>query len=196
MIGLGGRRGLLHCYVREHFLMTAQERADVVAKLVESAKSSGFEVGKIFLERVEPAPEAYEALVAAAVADDVAAVLMPSLRHLDGIGEPKSTAQRLAVSAQVEVLVLPQPSFSQGPVRSTACNTSSQNRPLSRRPGALLTTLGRRAGTPTKAGERVRSNRAASRSPIHPEDPLRGSRLAPLPPDAPARGQREPGCIP
>lgn len=191
MIGVRGRRGLLHCYVREHFLMTAREKADVVAKLVESAKSSGFEVGKIFLERVESVPEAYAALLDAAAAEDVVAVLMPSLRHLDGIGEPKAIAKRLAVSAQVEVLLLPQSSFSQGPAWSSAVrDASSWSRPFPWSPGVVRTSSGHCTGTPSNAGERAHSNRAVSRSPFHPEMPMRVSRSASLPPEAPAWGQR------
>lgn len=94
----------------------------------------------------------------------------------------------------VTVLTLPLP-FDQGPARSTACDTSSQGRSLTQRSGTSLTTLGRRTGPLSKAGERARSNWAAPRSSFHPEDLMRGSRSAPLPsspPGAPARGRRGP----
>lgn len=139
--------------------MTARERAGTIATLMSVATSDGFEVGKIFLEQVESAPAAYNSLVDAASAEDVVAVLMPSLRHLDGIGDPEMIATQLAVSAQVEVLVLPQPSFHQGAVWSSAVRESSSPlRPTSRsirrgvdRVASVARTEIRRRGAPRDA---------------------------------------------
>jgi len=190
-------RGLLHCYFREHFLMTAREKADVIAKLVTFAHCAGFQLGKIFMERIDSVPTAYQSLVETAAASEVSAVLLPSLEHLAGIGDPDAVACQLRSSAQVEVLVLCEPSFSQGPAwSSAACDTSPQGRPFFQesRCGAHLLRAPCR-GSP-RAGERVRSYRAASRSPFHPERPVRVSRMASLPPEAPAWGAASPCSIP
>ncbi|MFC0627470.1 hypothetical protein [Kribbella deserti] len=171
---------MLHCYYRQHFMMTAKERATVLTMFTEFAARNGLELGGIFSDSVETGSIGLGALRAALELDDVRLVAVPSLLHLDPLGDPDRVVAEFT-DAGVAIAVA-DPSFDQGPARSTACDSSSQNRPLSRSPGVLLTTLRQRAGTPSKAGERARSRRAAPRSPIHPEKPMRASRAASLPP--------------
>ncbi|MFC0622783.1 hypothetical protein [Kribbella deserti] len=160
----------------------------------EFAEMHGLELGGIFSDSVETGSIGLEALRAALELDDVRLVAVPSLLHLDPLGDPDRVVAEFT-DAGVAIAVA-DPSFDQGLARSIACDSSSQSRPLSRSPGALLTTLRQRVGTPIKARERTRSRRTASRSSIHSESLMRGSRLAPLPSEAPARGQREPGGVP
>ena len=52
-------------YVREHFLMSTTELARAKAKIVAFARAEGFALQGIFVERVETAPAALEALIEA-----------------------------------------------------------------------------------------------------------------------------------
>jgi hypothetical protein len=103
--GGGGARGLLHGYIREHLFMTAREHADLVAGFVVFAEREGYNLGKVFTEKVETVPAAFGALVQAVQDDKAAAVAVPSLHHFGVLGHPTALRDDLERSTGVQVVV-------------------------------------------------------------------------------------------
>jgi hypothetical protein len=183
----------VHCYYRQHFMMTAKDRAEILARFVTYAQRHGLELAGIFTDTVDSNSRGLSALRLALAMEDGGLLAVPALVHLAPLGDPQTTVRELAASG-IAVVTLPL-SFDQGPARSTAADASAQGRSLSQRSGTSLTILGPPAGPLPRAGERTSGDRAAPRSPFHPEDLMRGSRLAPpssSPSGAPGRGWREP----
>jgi hypothetical protein len=184
----------VHCYYRQHFMMTAKDRAKMMARFVAYAQQHGLELAGISTDTVDSNSRALTALRVAFAMEKGGLLAVPGLLHLAALGDTQAVVRELAAGG-VAVVTVPLP-FDQGPTRSTACEASSRGRSLSRRSRTSLTLLGRRTGPLSRAGERARSDWAAPRSPFHFEDLLRGSRsalLASSPSGAPRRGRREPG---
>jgi hypothetical protein len=95
---------VLHGYFREHLLMTPTEKADIRAGFETFAKRNDYRLGKIFMERVESAPDALSALVAAVLDDKAAAVAVPSLAHFSGLGHPVAVHKQLEAALHTPVL--------------------------------------------------------------------------------------------
>lgn len=183
----------VHCYYRQHFMMTAKDRAEMMARFVAYSQRNGLELAGIFTDTVDSKSRGLTALRVALSMEKDGLVAVPALLHLAPLGDAHAVVREFAADGATVVIVPLH--FDQGPARSTLCETSPQGRSLTRRPGTTLTTLGRRTGPPSNAGERARSDWAAPRSPFHSEDPMRGSRMAPLPSSpsgAPGRGRRGP----
>ncbi|MFB6725572.1 hypothetical protein ACFCV3_35705 [Kribbella sp. NPDC056345] len=176
-------------------MMTAKDRAEMMARFVAYAQRQRLELAGIFTDSVDSGSRGLKALRLALAIEDGGLLAVPALLHLSPLGDSQAIVRELAEEG-VTVVTVPSP-FDQGPARSTACETSPQGRSLSGRPGTSLTVVRRRTGLLSRAGELACSDWAVARSPFHPEDPMRGSRSAPLPPslsDAPGRGQQ--GLIP
>jgi hypothetical protein len=182
----------VYCYYRQHFMMTAKDRAEMMARFVAYSQQNGLELAGIFTDTVDSETRGFAALRVAASMEQDGLVAVPALLHLAPLGDAHAVVRELAVDGAT-VVTLPL-HFDQGPARATLCETSPRGRSLTRRPGTSLTTVGRRTGPPPNPGERARSNWAVPRSPFHSENPMRGSRVAPLPSSpsgALGRGQRE-----
>jgi hypothetical protein len=108
--GIDCTRPLLLGYVREHFLMTAAELARMKQHLVDFAAVEGFTLRAIFVEQVETAPAAFQALIEAANRYQVSAVVVPSLTHLTDSTTPTSMKDHLEHYTGARVMVAcPQP---------------------------------------------------------------------------------------
>lgn len=92
-------------YLREHVLMSAREVAQAKAAIVAFASAEGFTLQGIYVERLETAPAAFEALIEAANRFEAKAVLVPSLRHFAVPGAPSSMKDRVERSTGAQVLV-------------------------------------------------------------------------------------------
>lgn len=184
----------VHCYYRQHFMMTAKDRGEVMARFVAYSRQNGLELGGIFTDTVDSGSRGLAALrLALPMEQGGCVVAVPALLHLAPLGDAAAVVRELAVDGATVVTVPLH--FDQGPARSTRCETSPQSRSLTRRSGTSPNATGRRIGPPSNAGERAGSDWAAPRSPFHPESQMRGSRTAPLPSSpsgAPGRGQRGP----
>ena len=76
-------RPLLLGYIRAHVLMTADEIAAAKVTLVAFAMAEGFALGTVYLDQVNTAPAAFQALLAEIRRDnDVWAVVVPTAHHL------------------------------------------------------------------------------------------------------------------
>jgi hypothetical protein len=183
----------VHCYYRQHFMMTAKDRAEMMARFVAYAQRQRLELAGIFTDSVDSGSRGLKALRVALAIEGGGLIAVPTLLHLSPLGDSQAMVRELAEDG-VTVVTVTSP-FDQGPARSTTCETSPQGRSLSGKPGTSLSIVRRRTGLLSRAGELARSDWAAARSPFHPEDPMRGSRSAPLslsPSGAPGRGQRGP----
>ena len=78
-----GTRPLLLGYIRAHVLMTADEIAAAKVSLAAFAMAEGFVLGTVYLDQVNTAPAAFQALVDEIRRDnDVWAVVVPTAHHL------------------------------------------------------------------------------------------------------------------
>ncbi|MFF1819007.1 hypothetical protein ACFVWG_17030 [Kribbella sp. NPDC058245] len=84
--------------------MGPREKADLRARLDRAARQHGYRLGKVFEERVETTPTAFEALIAAAV-EDGAAVIVPGIDHLAIHGHATMIRDSLAACVGAPVLV-------------------------------------------------------------------------------------------
>ncbi|WP_154402864.1 hypothetical protein [Nocardioides speluncae] len=72
--------------------------------LAQFAEQEGYALGTVYVERIEQAPAAFEALVASAIRDEARAVIVPNASHLWLIGAAADIASRVA--ARTGALVL------------------------------------------------------------------------------------------
>lgn len=86
--------------------MSTAELARANATIVAFAKSEGFSLQGIFVERVETAPAALEALIEAAIHHEAAAVVVPSPSHLKTFEVPANLRDRLERATGARVLVV------------------------------------------------------------------------------------------
>ncbi len=99
-----GARTPAYGYFREQLFMGARQKAEIRDQLAASAERRGYELGKVFEEKVETMPDAFAALVAAAM-NDHAAVIVPNLEHLSGHGDPMRLRHHLAEATGQEVII-------------------------------------------------------------------------------------------
>jgi hypothetical protein len=95
---------VIHGYFREHMFMGSREKADIRARMDRTAQQRGYRLGKVFEEKVETTPEAFRALVVAAVRDG-AAVIVPGLEHLAIHGHAVEIKEVLAAAIGEDVLL-------------------------------------------------------------------------------------------
>ncbi|MFI7060325.1 hypothetical protein ACIBL3_05025 [Kribbella sp. NPDC050124] len=95
---------VMHGYFREYLLMTATEKAEIRAGFEAFAEKNDYRLGKIFMERVETAPDALRALVTAVLDDKAAAIAVPSLVHFSVFGHPIAIQKQLEAALHAPVL--------------------------------------------------------------------------------------------
>lgn len=97
---------VLHAYVREHLFMSPREHADLVVKMAKLAQQEGYRLGKVFTEKLETAPTAFQALIDAVLDDKATAVMVPTLHHFGVLGYPTTIRDHVQGSTGARVLVL------------------------------------------------------------------------------------------
>ncbi|MFD7158317.1 hypothetical protein ACFV9C_27220 [Kribbella sp. NPDC059898] len=96
---------LLLGYVRKHFLMTPTALGQVKAELVAFAHREGFTLHAIFVDQIETAPAAFQALMDTAVRLEAAAVVVPSLTHLSEAAATTGMKEHVEHYTNARVLV-------------------------------------------------------------------------------------------
>lgn len=91
-------------YIREDRWMSEEELAKATCVLTEFADREGYALGTIYIERVERTPAAFEALIATAICDEAAAILVPGFEHLQLIGSAPELAAHMAKTTGARVL--------------------------------------------------------------------------------------------
>jgi hypothetical protein len=111
MLMTDATRPLILGYLRKHLLMTEEELADTTERLAHFAQIEGFALGTVYVEQVDTAPAAFQALVEAANRDEVTAVVVPSMLHFAVLSAPATIKQRFEhlTGARVVVANLPPP---------------------------------------------------------------------------------------
>lgn len=122
------QRRRMHCYFKEHFMMTAKERSAVLALFTGFAAQQGIELGCIFRDTVETGAAGLDALRVALRVDDVRLVAVPAFPHLDVLGDHRGVVREFAAAGMT--VVAADSCFSHGPTRSIGCDPSSQSRPF------------------------------------------------------------------
>jgi hypothetical protein len=69
------------------------------------AEREGYQLGRVYTEKVETVPEAFGALVQAVLEDKAAAVAVPSLHHFAVLGNPVALRDELQRVTGVPVLI-------------------------------------------------------------------------------------------
>jgi hypothetical protein len=98
-------RPLLLGYVLKHLLMTDGELADTKSQLEDFARIEGFAMGRIYTEKTDTTPAAFEALIAAVNRYEVTTVVIPSRLHFAALAvthDVKDTFER-ATGARVVI---------------------------------------------------------------------------------------------
>jgi hypothetical protein len=93
-------------YLRKHLLMTETEVRYAEERLAYFARVEGFQLDKVYVEEVETWPAAFEALVEAAVSDELSAVLLPSMLHFAVLGPPANIKQHFEHLTRTRVLAV------------------------------------------------------------------------------------------
>ncbi len=109
---------VLHAYVREHLFMSPREHADLVVKMAKLAQQEGYRLGKVFTEKLETAPTAFQALIGAVLDDKATAVMVPTLHHFGVLGYPTTIRDHVQGSTGARVLVLA-PADPRSPTKSS-----------------------------------------------------------------------------
>ena len=87
-------RPLLLGYVRAHLLMTEAELSDTKRALAKFADVEGYTLGTVYVERIDRAPSAFQALMDALQREEARAVVVPGMHHLTVL-EPPSLKDHL-----------------------------------------------------------------------------------------------------
>ena len=87
-------RPLLLGYARRDLYLSGRHVDDLKCELGEFAQLEGFLMGSVYVEDPETAPQAFEALVASVNRCQIAAVVLPGLRHLALVGDPADVRVR------------------------------------------------------------------------------------------------------
>ncbi len=96
---------LLLGYVRMHLLMTDNELADAKERLAYFAAVEGFSLGTVYVEQVDTAPAAFEALVESVNRYGVTAVVIPSMLHFAVLSSPAAIKDHFEKATGARVLV-------------------------------------------------------------------------------------------
>ncbi len=91
-------------YLRKHLLMNESEVLYAKERLAYFARVEGLQLDNVFVEEVETWPAAFEALVEAALSDELSVVLLPSMLHFAVLGAP--LAVKLSVESAIGARVL------------------------------------------------------------------------------------------
>jgi hypothetical protein len=91
-------------YFKKHFLMSDAEVAARREAIVACATVHGCELAALFIDEIETAPDEFHKALTAVMELDDRVLIVPSLLHFAGIGNPIEFRRRLQ-SYQVEVLL-------------------------------------------------------------------------------------------
>jgi hypothetical protein len=91
-------------YLRRHLLMTEIEVCDVKERLAYFARVKCLQLNEVFVEDLETWPAAFEALVEAALSDELSVVLIPSMLHFAVLGPPPNIKQHFEHLTRTRVL--------------------------------------------------------------------------------------------
>lgn len=69
-------RQILYGYIREHLFMSPREHADMVNQMAKLAERDGYHLAKVFTEKMETVPQAFETLVQAVIDTKVEAIIL------------------------------------------------------------------------------------------------------------------------
>lgn len=98
-------RPLLLGYLRMHLLMTDNELADTKERLAYFAAVEGFTLGTVYVEQVDTAPAAFEALIESVNRYEVTAVVIPSMLHFAMLSSPAATKDHFDKTTGARVLI-------------------------------------------------------------------------------------------
>lgn len=91
-------------YVREDEWMSEEELARATCVLHEFADREGYALGTVYIERVGRTPAAFEALVASAIHEEAAAIVVPGPGHLQLIVSAQELAEHTAKTTGARIL--------------------------------------------------------------------------------------------
>jgi hypothetical protein len=95
-------------YLCKHLLMAETEVVYAKERLGYFAQVEGFQLDKVYVEEVETWPAAFEALVEAAISDELSAVLLPSMLHFAVLGQPADIKKHFEHITRTRVLTVPE----------------------------------------------------------------------------------------
>lgn len=98
-------RAVVPGYLRAHLLMTETELADIKDDLARFADKYGYELGRVFVERIDRVPAAFGALLELLDRDKPAAMVIPSALHFAPLGLPPQLMHHLEATTGVRVLM-------------------------------------------------------------------------------------------
>ncbi|WP_132157622.1 hypothetical protein [Kribbella antiqua] len=84
--------------------MTEIEVCDAKERLAYFARIKSLRLDEVFVEDVETWPAAFEALVEAALSDQLSVVLVPSMLHFAVLGPPSNIKQHFEYITRTHVL--------------------------------------------------------------------------------------------
>jgi len=91
-------------YVRAHILMTEYELAAAKQDLADFARREGYALGRVYVERIDQSPAAFQALMAEIHRREATAVVVPGPHHLTVVGSPRSLKDHLEHYTSARVL--------------------------------------------------------------------------------------------
>jgi hypothetical protein len=93
-------------YLRKHLLMNESEVLYAKERLAYFARVEGLQLDNVFVEEVETWPAAFEALVEAALSDELSVVLLPSMLHFAVLGPSADIKQHFEYITRTRVLAV------------------------------------------------------------------------------------------
>lgn len=100
----GAMRPLALGYIREDRWMSNEQLTHAKRVLAEFADREGYSLGTIYVDHLERTPAAFEALVATAIREEAAAVIVPGFDNLALIGSAPELAAHLAKRTGARIL--------------------------------------------------------------------------------------------
>lgn len=91
-------------YIREDRWLSDEEVAHATRVLSDFADDEGYELGTVYVERVERTPAAFESLIATAIREEAAAIVVPGFEHLRLIGSALELAAHMAKTTGARIL--------------------------------------------------------------------------------------------
>lgn len=98
-------RPLLLGYARRDLYLSDLQLDEMKVELGAFATLEGFTIGTVYVEDSEMAPAAYEALVTSVNRYEVAAVVVPDLRHLALVGDPAVVKERFERATGARIML-------------------------------------------------------------------------------------------
>jgi len=96
-------------YVAERFLMTVSELEDLTDHLATFARAEGYTLGRVFVERIDRSPAAFQALLGALEKQDAQAVVIPTMHHLAVLGDSTVVRTQMEYLTGARVLIAGRP---------------------------------------------------------------------------------------